>query len=120
LLAIFAEPAKARLALNEIAETRAGLPSRLFRDVAVSRHNAEQIHDPVPDLLGLEIAIDCGRGNASTAAQAVSMAATQAASAGRAPRCPCRRPRDVCALWSVAVVVRRPYWTRGGFAVERG
>ncbi len=45
LLAIFAELAKARLALNEIAETRAGLLGRLFRDVAVSRHNAEQIHD---------------------------------------------------------------------------
>ena len=45
MLAIFAELAKARLALNEIAETRAGLLGRLFRDVAVSRHNAEQIHD---------------------------------------------------------------------------
>ena len=32
-------------ALNEIAETRAGLLGRLFRDVAVTRHNAEQIHD---------------------------------------------------------------------------
>ena len=45
MLAIFAELAKARLALNEIAETRAGLLGRLFRDTAVSRHNAEQIHD---------------------------------------------------------------------------
>jgi hypothetical protein len=45
LLAIFAELAKARCALNEIAETRAGFLGRLFRDVAVSRHNAEQIHD---------------------------------------------------------------------------
>src|SRR5271166_122460 len=45
LLAIFAELARARLTLNEIAETRAGLLARLFRDVAVSRHNAEQIHD---------------------------------------------------------------------------
>ena len=45
LLAIFAELAQARLALNEIAETRAGLLGRLFRDVAVTRHNAEQIHD---------------------------------------------------------------------------
>ena len=45
MLAIFAELAKARLALNEIAETRAGLLGRLFRDVAVTRHNAEQIHD---------------------------------------------------------------------------
>jgi predicted RNA methylase len=45
LLAIFAELARARLAVNEIAETRAGLLARLFRDAAVSRHNAEQIHD---------------------------------------------------------------------------
>ncbi len=45
LQAIFAELAQARLALNEIAETRAGLLGRLFRDVAVTRHNAEQIHD---------------------------------------------------------------------------
>jgi predicted RNA methylase len=45
LLAIFAELAKARLALNEIADGRAGLLERLFRGVAVARHNAEQIHD---------------------------------------------------------------------------
>jgi hypothetical protein len=45
LLAIFAELAKARLALNEIADTRAGLLERLFRGTAVTRHNAEQIHD---------------------------------------------------------------------------
>jgi len=45
LLAIFAELARARVALNEIADTRAGLLGRLFRDVAVTRHNAEQIHD---------------------------------------------------------------------------
>ena len=45
MLAIFAEIARARLVLNEIADTRAGLLARLFRDAAVSRHNAEQIHD---------------------------------------------------------------------------
>lgn len=45
LLAIFAEIAGARLALNEIADTRASLLERLFRDRTVSRHNAEQIHD---------------------------------------------------------------------------
>ena len=45
LLAIFAELAKARLALNEIADTRAGLLGRLFRGIEVGRHNAEQIHD---------------------------------------------------------------------------
>jgi predicted RNA methylase len=45
LLAIFAELAKARLALNEIADTRAGLLGRLFLGIDVARHNAEQIHD---------------------------------------------------------------------------
>ena len=35
MLAIFAELTKARLALNEIADTRAGLLGRLFRDVTV-------------------------------------------------------------------------------------
>jgi protein strawberry notch len=45
LLAIFAELAKARLALNEIANTRAGLLGRLFRGIPVTTHNAEQIHD---------------------------------------------------------------------------
>ena len=51
LLAIFAELAKARLALNEIADTRAGLLGRLFRDVAVARHNAEQIYDHLDAVL---------------------------------------------------------------------
>jgi len=45
LLIIFAEIAKARLALNEIAETRGGLLARLFREGAITSHNAEQIHD---------------------------------------------------------------------------
>ena len=45
MLAIFAELARARLALNEIADTRAGLLGRLFREIPVTRHNAEQIHD---------------------------------------------------------------------------
>ena len=45
LLAIFAEIARARLAVNEIADTRAGLLERLYRGIAVTRHNAEQIHD---------------------------------------------------------------------------
>ena len=45
LVAIFAELAKARLALNEIADTRAGLLARLFRGIEVGHHNAEQIHD---------------------------------------------------------------------------
>src|ERR1700759_1848837 len=45
LLAIFAELARAGLALNETAETRPGRLARLFRDIVVTRHNAEQIHD---------------------------------------------------------------------------
>ena len=45
LLAIFAELARARLTVNEIADTRAGLLGRLFRGIEVGRHNAEQIHD---------------------------------------------------------------------------
>ena len=46
LLAIFAELARARLVLNEIADTRAGLLGRLFRDVA--RHAAQRRADPRP------------------------------------------------------------------------
>lgn len=45
LLAIFAELAGATLALNEIADTRAGLLTRLFPGVAVTRFDAAQIHD---------------------------------------------------------------------------
>ena len=45
LLAVFAELAGAQLVLNELAPARAGLLDRLFRDVAVTRHNAEHIHD---------------------------------------------------------------------------
>src|SRR5579884_255563 len=45
LLAILAEIAGGALVLNELAETRAGLLSLLFPDIAVSRHDAAQIHD---------------------------------------------------------------------------
>ena len=45
LLAIHAEQAGARLALNELAEVRAALLARLFDGVAVTRHDAAQIHD---------------------------------------------------------------------------
>ncbi len=45
LLAICAELAGARLALNELADTRADLLGRLFPGVAVTRHDAAQIHD---------------------------------------------------------------------------
>ena len=45
LLAIFAEQGGASLALNELAETRAGLLSHLFAGTAVTRHDAAHIHD---------------------------------------------------------------------------
>jgi predicted RNA methylase len=45
LLAIFAELEGSRLVLNEIADTRAGLLGRLFREIPLTRHNAENIHD---------------------------------------------------------------------------
>ncbi len=45
LLAIFAELAGGRLALNELAEARAGLLARLFPALAVTRHDAANIHD---------------------------------------------------------------------------
>jgi predicted RNA methylase len=45
LLAIFAELAGAGLVLNEMAETRAALLSRLFPDVPVTRHDAAHIDD---------------------------------------------------------------------------
>lgn len=45
LLAIFAEHGGASLALNELAETRAGLLSHLFAGAAVTRHDAAHIHD---------------------------------------------------------------------------
>ncbi|MFZ1106075.1 MAG: strawberry notch family protein, partial [Hyphomicrobiaceae bacterium] len=47
-LAIFAELHGASLALNEIAETRADLLSLIFAAVPVTRFNAEQIHDYLP------------------------------------------------------------------------
>ena len=47
MLAIFAELARARLALNEIADTRAGLLGRLFRDCA-SVTQAQRRADPRP------------------------------------------------------------------------
>ena len=45
LLAIFAELAGASLALNELAETRAGLLGHLFPDVGVTRFDAAHIDD---------------------------------------------------------------------------
>jgi hypothetical protein len=48
-LAIFADFQGASLTLNEIAETRADLLSLLFPAVPVTRFNAEQIHDYLPE-----------------------------------------------------------------------
>jgi len=45
LLAILAELAGGSFVLNELAETRAGLLGHLFPGVAVTRHDAAQIHD---------------------------------------------------------------------------
>lgn len=45
LLTVFAELAGARLALNEIADSRADLLVHLFPDTSVTRHDAAQIHD---------------------------------------------------------------------------
>jgi predicted RNA methylase len=45
LSAIFAEPAGARLALNEIAEIRSSLLERLFPVAGVTRFIAAHIHD---------------------------------------------------------------------------
>ncbi|MFA5951987.1 MAG: bifunctional class I SAM-dependent methyltransferase/DEAD/DEAH box helicase [Hyphomicrobium sp.] len=47
-LAIFAETLRARLTLNELAVTRANLLAALFPKAALSRFNAEQIHDYLP------------------------------------------------------------------------
>ena len=49
LLAIFAELAGSRLALNELAEMRAALLGRLFPDVATTRYDAAHIHDHLED-----------------------------------------------------------------------
>ena len=48
-LAMFAEREGASLALNEIAATRADLLEELFPACAVTRFNAEQIHDYLPE-----------------------------------------------------------------------
>ncbi|CAO3414289.1 strawberry notch-like NTP hydrolase domain-containing protein [Azospirillum doebereinerae] len=45
LLAVFAEQAGSGLALNELADTRAGLLERLFSGVPVARFDAAAIHD---------------------------------------------------------------------------
>ncbi len=49
MLAVFAEIMGARLALNEIAETRAALLQRLFPDSLVSTHDAASIDDRLAD-----------------------------------------------------------------------
>ena len=57
LLAIFAELAGARLALNELADTRAGLLARLFRDVR--RHPARRRAHPRPSRSGVAARASC-------------------------------------------------------------
>ncbi|PWB81375.1 MAG: methylase [Methylocystaceae bacterium] len=49
MLAVFVELAGARLALNEIAETRAALLSLLFPDAPLTRHDAASLHDRLDD-----------------------------------------------------------------------
>lgn len=49
LLAIFAELARSRLVLNELAETRAALLGRLFPNVATTRYDAAHINDHLED-----------------------------------------------------------------------
>ncbi len=49
LLAIFAELAGGRRALNELAETRAALLRQLFPNVATTRYDAAHIHDHLDD-----------------------------------------------------------------------
>ena len=49
LLAIFAELAGSRLALNELAEARAALLGRLFPAVQTTRYDAAHIHDHLDD-----------------------------------------------------------------------
>jgi predicted RNA methylase len=49
MLAVFAEIMGARLALNEIADTRAALLRRLFPDSLVSTHDAASIDDRLAD-----------------------------------------------------------------------
>jgi predicted RNA methylase len=49
LLAIFAELAGSRLALNELAEARAALLGQLFPSAATTRYDAAHIHDHLDD-----------------------------------------------------------------------
>lgn len=51
LLAVFARRAGARLVLNEFDPARAGMLQAAFPDVAVTRHDAELIHDLLPPMI---------------------------------------------------------------------
>ena len=57
LLAVFAEIMGARLALNEIAETRIALLKRLFPDVPIFQHDAASINDRLADDLSPSVVI---------------------------------------------------------------
>lgn len=57
LLAVFAEMMGARLALNEIAETRVALLKRLFPDVLIFQHDAASINDRLADDISPSVVI---------------------------------------------------------------
>jgi hypothetical protein len=92
LLAIFAELAKVPMALNEIADTRAGLLGRLFRGIEVSCHNAEQLHDRLDPMIRPSVVLmnppfsaspDIGAGFAEAAIRHVRSAFARLADGGR-------------------------------------
>lgn len=57
LLAIFVEVMGARLALNEIAETRVALLKHLFPDAPISQHDAASINDRLADKISPSVII---------------------------------------------------------------
>jgi predicted RNA methylase len=92
LLAIFAELAGASLALNELAETRAGLLGHLFPDVGVTRFDAAWIDDhldpgvrPTVVLMNppFSALANVGRRRTDTALRHVSSALARLAEGGR-------------------------------------
>jgi hypothetical protein len=92
LLAIFAELAKVPMALNEIADTRAGLLGRPFRGIEVSCHNAEQLHDRLDPMIRPSVVLmnppfsaspDIGAGFAEAAIRHVRSAFARLADGGR-------------------------------------
>ena len=68
MLAIFAKIAGARLALNELADTRRALLGQLFPDAAVSGHDAASIDDRLSGSMSLGVQVRPGRFRAKCAA----------------------------------------------------